>query len=83
MTDSPSDEITSALATAADADWEVDHGLSFVALNALIMKRYMHEYGWQGIDFAEFAINAHANAVTTLLPGSRNPSPKSNSSNQP
>ena len=63
MTDSPGTEITSALATAADADWEVDHGLSFVALNALIMKRYMHEYGWKGIDFAEFAINAHANAV--------------------
>ncbi|MDY6872372.1 MAG: thiolase domain-containing protein [Chloroflexota bacterium] len=63
MTDSPSNEITSALATAADADWEVDHGLSFVALNALLMKRYMHEYGWEGVDFAEFAINAHANAV--------------------
>jgi acetyl-CoA C-acetyltransferase len=63
MTDSPSNEITSALATAADADWEVDHGLSFVALNALLMKRYMYEYGWKGIDFAEFAINAHANAV--------------------
>lgn len=63
MTDSPSNEITSALATAADADWEVDHGLSFVALNALLMKRYMHEYGWGGVDFAEFAINAHANAV--------------------
>lgn len=63
MTDSPGSEITSDLATAADADWEVDHGLSFVALNALIMKRYMHEFGWKGIDFAEFAINAHANAV--------------------
>jgi acetyl-CoA C-acetyltransferase len=63
MTDSPSSEITGALATAADGDWEVDHGLSFVALNALLMKRYMHEYGWEGIDFAEFAINAHANAV--------------------
>lgn len=63
MTDSPSSEITGALATAADADWEVDHGLSFVALNALLMKRYMYEYGWEGIDFAEFAINAHANAV--------------------
>ncbi len=63
MTDSPSNEITAALATAADADWEVDHGVSFVGLNALIMKRYMHEYGWQGIDFAAFAINAHANAV--------------------
>ena len=63
MTDSPSNEITGALATAADADWEVDHGLSFVALNALLMKRYMHEYGWEGIDFAPFAITAHANAV--------------------
>ena len=63
MTDSPGSEITTGLATAADADWEVDHGLSFVALNALIMKRYMYEYGWKGVDFAEFSINAHANAV--------------------
>lgn len=63
MTDSPGDEITSGLATAADADWEVDQGLSFVALNALIMKRYLYEYGWKGVDFAEFSINAHANAV--------------------
>jgi len=63
MTDSPSNEITAALAIAADGDWEVDQGVSFVALNALIMKRYMHEYGWKGIDFAEFSINAHANAV--------------------
>lgn len=63
MTDSPSPEITAQLATAADADWEVDMGLSFVALNALIMQRYMHEYGWKHEDFAGFSINAHANAV--------------------
>jgi acetyl-CoA C-acetyltransferase len=63
MTDSPSDEITAALATAADADWEVDQGVSFVALNALIMRRYMHEYGWTKDDFAPFSINAHANGV--------------------
>jgi len=63
MTDSPGNEITAALATAADADWEVDQGVSFVGLNALIMQRYMHEYGWKGVDFAEFSINAHANAV--------------------
>ncbi len=63
MTDSPVDEITSELATAADADWEVIHGVSFVALNALIMKRYMHEYGWSHQDFANFSINAHANGV--------------------
>ncbi len=63
MTDSPTAEITSALATAASADWEVDHGLSFVALNALLMRRYMYETGWQHKDFAPFAINSHLNAM--------------------
>ena len=63
MTDSPTAEITSELATAADADWEAAQGLSFVALNALIMQRYMHEYGWKKEDFAAFSINAHSNAV--------------------
>lgn len=63
MTDSPGPEITAQLATAADADWELDMGLSFVALNALIMQRYMHEYGWKHEHFAPFSINAHANAM--------------------
>lgn len=63
MTDSPLQEVTAALATAADADWEAGQGLSFVALNALIMKRYMHEHGWEKEHFAPFAVNAHANAV--------------------
>ncbi len=63
MTDSPGEEITAYLATAADADWEVDMGLSFVALNALIMRRYIHEYGWKKDDFAPFSINAHANGA--------------------
>ena len=31
-----------ALATAADADYEVDMGVSFVGLNALMMRRYMY-----------------------------------------
>jgi acetyl-CoA C-acetyltransferase len=63
MSDSPSTEITSSLATAADADWEVTQGLSFVGLNALIMQRYMHEYKWNHNDFADFSINAHSNAI--------------------
>ncbi|PKN85172.1 MAG: acetyl-CoA acetyltransferase [Chloroflexi bacterium HGW-Chloroflexi-8] len=63
MTDSPGSEITAELATAADSDWEVSQGVSFVALNALIMRRYMFEYGWQKSDFAPFSMNAHANAV--------------------
>ncbi|GAP14457.1 acetyl-CoA acetyltransferase [Longilinea arvoryzae] len=63
MTDSPGHEITAELATAADADYEVDQGLSFVAINALIMRRYLYEFGWKKDDFAPFSINAHANAV--------------------
>jgi len=63
MTDSPGSEITAELATAADADWEAGQGLSFVALNALIMRRYMHEFGWKKEDFAPFAVNAHKNAM--------------------
>ena len=63
MTDSPTDEVTAQLATAADADWELDQGVSFVALNALAMRRYMHEYGWKHEDFANFSINAHANGA--------------------
>ena len=55
---------TSALATAADADYETAHGLSFVALNALLMRRYMYAYGWSHEDFAPFSITAHHNAVT-------------------
>ncbi len=63
MTDSPGNEITAELATAADADWESGQGISFVALNALIMRRYMYEYGWTPEHFAPFSINAHANAA--------------------
>ena len=63
MTDSLPKDTTSGLATAADADWEVVHGLSFVSINALVMQRYMHEYGWDHADFAPFSINAHANGV--------------------
>lgn len=63
MTETKGGETTAALATAADADYEAIHGLSFVALNALIMQRYLHEFGWKHTDFASFSINAHANAV--------------------
>ena len=63
MTDKAGHDVTAALATAADADYEVEQGVSFVGINALIMRRYMHEYGWKHADFAPFSINAHANAV--------------------
>jgi acetyl-CoA C-acetyltransferase len=67
MTDKSGHDVTAALATAADADYEVEQGVSFVGLNALIMRRYMHEYGWKHADFAPFSINAHANAMHNPL----------------
>ncbi len=66
MTETSGAETTAALATAADADYEGMQGVTFVGLNALIMQRYLHEFGWKHTDFGAFSINAHAN-------GARNP----------
>src|SRR4030067_3100440 len=63
MTESLPAETTEALAAAADADYESAQGLSFVAINALVMQRYLNEYRWNHADFAPFSITAHANAV--------------------
>jgi acetyl-CoA C-acetyltransferase len=63
MTDDVGNQLTSGLAQAADADYETIHGVTFVALNALLMRRYMYEYNVRHEDFAGFAINSHANAV--------------------
>ncbi|MDA0242775.1 MAG: thiolase domain-containing protein [Chloroflexi bacterium] len=63
MTETVKGDTTAALVQAADADFEGAHGVTFVALNALIMRRYMLEHGYQHDDFAPFAINAHANGA--------------------
>ncbi|MCJ7739055.1 MAG: thiolase domain-containing protein [Anaerolineae bacterium] len=63
MTDLSGPDTTAALALAADGEYEASQGLSFVAVNALLMRRYMYEYGYEREDFAPFAVNAHRNAV--------------------
>jgi acetyl-CoA C-acetyltransferase len=63
MTDTLGPDTTTALAMAADGDYEAAQGLSFVAINALLMQRYMHEYGYSHQDFAPFAVNAHRNGM--------------------
>ncbi len=63
MTDSLGDRVTGALATAADAEYEVDQGATFVAINALLMQRYLYEYNPPRDAFAPFSINAHQNAM--------------------
>ena len=63
MTDRLSHCTTAALTMSADGDYEAALGVSFVALNALLMRRYMHEYGVDREDFAAFSVNAHRNAA--------------------
>lgn len=63
MTDALGCITAAGLAMAADGDYEASQGLSLVAVHALLMRRYMHEYGATNADFAMFAVNAHRNAV--------------------
>ncbi len=63
MTDVSNAVVTAGLAMAADGEYEAANGISVVALNALLMRRYMYEYDLVEEDFAPFAINAHANAL--------------------
>jgi acetyl-CoA C-acetyltransferase len=61
MTDQTGTDVLSALATTLDADYEAAHGATPAAMAALLMRRYMYEYGVEVQDFAGFSVNAHAN----------------------
>ena len=63
MTDTASGSTTAGLATAADAEYEAAHGVTFVGLNALIMQRYLYEFNAPIDAFAGFSINAHRNGA--------------------
>ncbi len=64
MTDQTGSRVGGALATTLDADYEAVHGATPAALAALLMRRYLHEYGVRVEDFAGFSVNAHANGAT-------------------
>lgn len=63
MTDALGDRTVSALATAADYEYEVDQGATFAAINAMLMRRYQYEYKVPHEAFANFSINSHRNAL--------------------
>lgn len=63
MTQAPREDITMALATAADWELEGKNGESFISLNAKLMAMYMEKYKISPERFAPFAIAAHANAM--------------------
>ncbi len=60
MMDAMGPEVTAALSMAADAEFEAVQGVSFTALNALLMQRYMYEYDVPDHGMAGFSLNAHA-----------------------
>lgn len=63
VTDETGSAVIAALASGLDADYELIHGLTAAGAAALMMRRYMHEYGLQLSDFAGFSVNAHSNGA--------------------
>ena len=72
MTDQTGNLVTSAMSTGLDADYEAVHGLTNTGVGALLMRRYMHQYGVEVADFAGFSVNAHANGADNPLAMFRN-----------
>jgi len=62
-TDQLGPAVESALAQSEDSDYEAVHGMTPAAQAALLMRRYMHEYGVAHDCFAGFSLVAHANAA--------------------
>lgn len=64
VTDKLDEGLQAALALGLDGEHERAMGLTLTGAWALLMRRYMHEYGVTASAFAPFAVNAHANATT-------------------
>ncbi|NOZ61633.1 MAG: thiolase domain-containing protein [Calditrichaeota bacterium] len=61
MTDVDGEEATYALATAADQEWEVFHGVTFPGLYAMMARLHMERYGTTREQLAEVAVKNHHN----------------------
>lgn len=59
MTDVLSTDITSALAMAADQEYEAFIGATFVALNAMVKRAYQHKYGVSDELIATLPVHCH------------------------
>lgn len=63
VTDVSSGELQTALTSGSDSDYEAVQGVTLTSQAAMLMRRYMHEYGVSRDVFAGFPIVAHANAM--------------------
>ncbi len=72
MTDVPSPKASSALAAAADREWEGIMGATFPGLYAMIAKLHMHQYGTTSEQLAEVAVKNHYNGQFNPIAQYRN-----------
>ncbi len=56
-------DVTYALATAADQEYEAFHGVTFPGLYAMIARAHMHQYGTTREQLAEVAVKNHAHGL--------------------
>jgi acetyl-CoA C-acetyltransferase len=63
VTDVLDGRLEAGLALSGDADWEAIHGATATTQWAMLMRRYMHQYGYEAVDFAPFPVNAHTNGA--------------------
>ncbi len=73
MTDKLTPDVTLSLAMADDREYVVYSGATFVGLNALIYRYYMHKFDVKQEDIASFAVYMHENACNTPYAQYRNP----------
>lgn len=72
MTDVCSSEASTALAAAADREWEGMAGATFPGLYAMIAKLHMHKYGTTSEQMAEVAVKNHRNGAHNPIAQYRN-----------
>ena len=63
MTDVDGADSTYALGTAADAEWEGFHGITFPGLYAMLARVHMQQYGTTREQLAMVAVKNHANGL--------------------
>ncbi len=56
-------DVTDVLATAADQEYEVYHGITFPGLYAMIARAHMHQYGTTREHLAAVAVKNHRNGA--------------------
>ncbi len=56
-------EVEAAMTTGGDSDYELVQGMTPNAQAALLMRRYLHEFGVERSAFAGFPLTAHANGA--------------------